>query len=329
MLSADGSRSRRLLLVRLGISVVLVWLVLRWVDWRQVALAWADVDPLPLVGSASLLLFSNVLGAIQWHLLLRACGVHVPASSSMRAYFVGLFFNNFLPSGMGGDAVKVWDVGWKEGKTGETVAATVADRFIGMCVLTALAVVTLFCLPEAASLRRSALLSLGVFSLLLVLVALVLLPAAEVPLRRGIARLPGRIAAPTDALYARGRALSGRPLFLLGLVALSAVIQGSRVFVHAWTGAALGIDLPLGVYLTIVPVLGVLVMLPSINGIGIREGGGVLLFGEAGLDATSAVSMQLLTYVVMVALSLIGGVFFALGRRSDGPSPEEGAVDAE
>ena len=325
----DDRRSLRLLLARLGISMLLVWVVLRWVDWRQVAAAWADVDPLPLVASASILLLSNVLGAFQWHLLLRACGVNVSTTSSMRAYFVGLFFNNFLPSGMGGDAVKVWDVGWKEGRTGETLAATVADRFIGMCVLTALAVVTLFWLPEAAALRRSAMLSLGVFAFLLLLVASVLLPAAEGPLRRVLSRLPARIAGPMDALYSRGRALSARPLFLLGLVVLSVLIQGARVFVHAWTGAALGIDLPLGVYFAIVPVLGVLVMLPSINGIGIREGGGVLLFGEAGLDPASAVSMQLLTYVVIVALSLIGGVFFALGRRSADQPAARGAAGAE
>jgi len=60
-----------------------------------------------------------------------------------------------------------------------------------------------------------------------------------------------------------------------------------------------------------VPLLAVIVTLPiSFNGIGVREGAGILLFGLAGVDRTRAFSLQFTTYLVAVAVSLIGGLVF-------------------
>jgi uncharacterized membrane protein YbhN (UPF0104 family) len=314
--SPRGGGGRRWGLLRLLISAVLIGLLLAWVDWRQVTSGWLHADARLLLLSALVLLGSNLAGGVQWWLLLRAAAVEITLPAALRAYFVGLFFNNFLPSGMGGDAVKVYDVGWRSRRAGEVLAATVCDRLLGLVVLTTIAVVALLVADLGGQLGRSALLVWLFFGLLLVAIALLLHPIGLRLAERVGRLLPGQaVVVHGLGLLARVRGLLARPGLMLQVVSVSVVVQFSRVMVHVLTGAALGLNLSLAVYATVVPVLGVLINLPSINGVGIREGGGVLLFAEAGVSPEMAVSMQLLTYVVMVLLSLIGGVLFAAGRR--------------
>ena len=79
----------------------------------------------------------------------------------------------------------------------------------------------------------------------------------------------------------------------------------------------------------LVPVLGVAVVLPiSFNGLGVREFVATRLMPEVGIGAESAIAMQLVTYLVQVTVSLVGGVVFAImliqGRlrlRPSGPNP--------
>ncbi len=303
------------LLARLTVSAALIAWVLSSIEWRVVAESWLLADRRLLIASGAVLLLSNLLGGAQWFLFLRARTIDISLGGALRAYFVGLFFNNFLPSGMGGDAVKVYDVGWRTGRAGDVLAATVADRLLGLVVLTGLAVVAVVAAEQTAELQRSAWLVWLFFVGLAGLGIAIARPSLLRPLGFLLPLVPDRIKAPSRGLFERLHSLVRRPRLLIPLTALSTLIQTLRIVVHALTGLALGLKLPFSVYAAVVPVLGVLINLPSINGVGIREGGGVLLFAEANVSPEMAVSMQLLTYGVMVLLSLIGGVLFALGRR--------------
>ena len=69
--------------------------------------------------------------------------------------------------------------------------------------------------------------------------------------------------------------------------------------------------MPIPYFFLFVPLLAVIVSLPiSFNGIGLREGAGIVLFGLVGVDRASAFSLQFTTYLVAVAVSLLGGLVF-------------------
>jgi uncharacterized membrane protein YbhN (UPF0104 family) len=81
--------------------------------------------------------------------------------------------------------------------------------------------------------------------------------------------------------------------------------------VHALVAHALGLQVPLLYFFLFVPLLAVIVSLPiSFNGIGVREGAGIVLFGLVGVGRAQAFSFQFLTYLVMVAVSMLGGLVF-------------------
>jgi uncharacterized membrane protein YbhN (UPF0104 family) len=112
----------------------------------------------------------------------------------------------------------------------------------------------------------------------------------------------------------------GRRTMFLGLFALALVIQISRVGVHILVARALGVDLPVPYFFLFVPLLAVIVSLPiSLNGIGVREGAGIVLFGLVGVGRAAAFSLQFTTYLVAVAVSMLGGLVFLMrapGRRA-------------
>src|SRR5439155_14143592 len=91
---------------------------------------------IPWLAAALLLFFVNVLAATwRWHLLLSAQNVDVPAASLLASFMVASFFNNFLPSNIGGDVIRISDTA-KPARS-KTLAATVVlmDRGLGLMAL--------------------------------------------------------------------------------------------------------------------------------------------------------------------------------------------------
>src|SRR6185436_16735980 len=101
----------------------------------------------------------------------------------------------------------------------------------------------------------------------------------------------------------------------------------ARILVHALVARALGLKIDLAYFFLFVPLLAVIVSLPiSFNGIGVREGAGVVLFGLVGVSRAQAFSLQFTTYLVAVAVSLLGGVIVLArlpGRRAGARSMAE------
>ncbi len=287
------------------------------------------LHPARLWPALAVLAVSTMLGALQWILILRHSGVCLPARRLLSLYWIGTFLNNFMLSNVGGDAVKVVDVALADGPGGlaRALAGTLLDRLLGLVALMALA----FVAAAALGGRAPAGLPWGVLwaaclplvALLLALLSRRMAGVVVRALRRvGLQRLAGRVARVTDEL----RTFRMAPALLLRLLLLSLVVQATRVLTHLAVAAAMGMALPparvLGLYV-VVPVLGVVTTLPiTFNGLGLRELAAARTMPALGLGPAEAVAMQLATYLVQVALSLIGGVLLALRLlRGQGRAP--------
>jgi len=104
---------------------------------------------------------------------------------------------------------------------------------------------------------------------------------------------------------------------------LSFVIHLIQAWMHAILGQAIGIDIPFSYCLILYPLVGTFAAIPiSLNGIGLREGGYVVLLGVIGINSTQGVAFGLLLFSVVVLDSLIGGLAFLLKK---GPRPSAAA----
>jgi uncharacterized protein (TIRG00374 family) len=276
---------------------------------------WAVVrraNPTYLGAAAGLFMLSNLIGSWLWAHLLRAQGVKIPYRNAAAYYFVGLFFNNFLPSNIGGDIARISDASKYATKVSSVFSATLMDRLLGVLAIALLAVIASF-----ASLDRFHLYAIygGIVIIFLLALALFLsifhrgvLKAFEWPFRalglRSVERAIGRL---LDDLHGfRNETGALRAAFLATIL-----VQISRIYVHYLVGVSLGVRLAAGYYFLFVPVLAALVSLPiSMNGLGIREGASVVLFQMAGLTREQAFTIPFVTYLMSVFISLLGGLIF-------------------
>jgi uncharacterized protein (TIRG00374 family) len=267
-------------------------------------------------------LVSNVLGALQWHTLLVASGVRLNFLQSFRFYFVGLFFNNFLPANIGGDAMKIYDVSRVGGSVYQVTAVTLIDRFIGIFSLCLLAV--------AAVLALTALWSGGTVVVYLIVFLGCMAPLAGFYFIKPLSKLLRRLVGMIRPLSVDKRAgwildslseFKNRRWLVLRLVLLSLVIQFLRVMTHILAAIALGVAIDwvvYGLFFVFVPLLSLAMIPPiTINGLGVREGLGILLFSQAGIGSTDAFAVEFLTYLVSVSVSMLGFVFFVARRREE------------
>jgi hypothetical protein len=292
---------------------LMVWLLRRLEGGleRLGALDFTILWPAAVVFAAA-----TVMGAAQWVLILRHVGVTLPARRLHLLYWVGLFFNNFLPTNVGGDLVKVGDIAVEQGTLVRPVAATLLDRLLGLLAL------VLWTLIAAAALGGGAA-PAGVPWWLLTGVAAAVLGVLLVLLSRRLGqRLLGLVQrlAPSGrgqrlrALLREFRAFRVAPFFLLRVLILALFVQSLRIFTHVVVGWKMGIAFDaqrMLEFFVLIPLLGMAIVLPiSFNGLGIREWVATRLMPEIGIGAEDAFVMELATYLVQVAVSVVGGVLF-------------------
>src|SRR5438552_16013613 len=100
----EGGRARWLL--RVAVSIGIVTYILVDVDTEDLVRTLASVRPAPLAGALALYLAGQALSAYKWSLLGRSVGYARPVGEYRRFYFIGMFFNLFAPSSIGGDVVR-------------------------------------------------------------------------------------------------------------------------------------------------------------------------------------------------------------------------------
>jgi len=325
---AGSGRMRRrwwLLGAKLAVSIGLIAWLARGLGLRTIASTMATASPLRLVLAGVLLATSHLLASWQWGRLLARAGVRVSPARVIGYTWAAALGNLVLPTGAGGDVARVVGAGRESGDGPAVLAATLVDRMLGLTTLASLGVLGF---PAIQSLvgtggGRAVILALGANIVLgLGLFWLLLGPAREKALSWLARRLPDR---PGTGAARLGRALDQMRVHqgYAPLVSIALGVQICRILAHAQVARALDIPLGLGYFFAFVPLLAVAVSLPvSVGGIGVRESLGAFLFGMLGIEAAQGSAMQLLAYLVTIAVTLPGAAAFVfLGRPPDATPP--------
>jgi uncharacterized protein (TIRG00374 family) len=250
--------------------------------------------------------------AYRWQILVHDQGVDASLGELTSLYFVGFLFNNLLPSGFGGDAVKMYELSQRSKRGAEAVSSVLVDRFMG---LIALQMIGLIALIFSWQLVPS---EIKILTVLLFGVSL--MAAWVVSYRRLWEFLSERVPLfdrllsikAVDSLVSSLQSYSGSAL--LRALGVGLVFNVLLIAANVLIGTSLGVDLPLAYYMIFVPLTSLVLILPiSFAGLGVREGTYVVLFKQAGVAPEVALSMSLLVYVLgTVTPGLVGGVIYVL-----------------
>jgi uncharacterized protein (TIRG00374 family) len=299
-------------LLKVAVSLVLIIILLRSINLNALWEVVRNADPWYLLAAQIVLMLGVVVRAYRWQILVHDQRVDASLRELTSLYFVGFLFNNLLPSGFGGDAVKMYELSQRSHQGAEAVSSVLVDRFMG---LIALQMIGLVALVFSWHLVPS---EIKVLTVLLFGVSL--LAAWVVSYRRLWEFLAERVPLfdrllsieAVHSLVSSLQSYSGSAL--LRALGVGLVFNVLLIAANVLIGVSLGVDLPLAYYMIFVPLTSLVLILPiSFAGLGVREGTYVVLFRQAGVAPEVALSMSLLVYVLgTVAPGLVGGVIYVL-----------------
>lgn len=285
-----------LLLWKLDLEKILILLSTYRSEWALVTLA---------------ILTAGVFwSAWKWSLLAQCLDIHIPYLKLVRWYFVGSFFNHFLPTIIGGDATRVILMAQRSGKLPPALCSVLAERLTGVAALITLAAAGALLFPVPEELRFLIPAYGGLFLAALTFLGWLL---SRTPDRQQGNEKPNRLLKKLlyyVQLYSEPIAhYRHHPSTLLIAFGLSLVFQ-LQVIATAWlVGRTLQIPLSWEICFLCVPLATLITLLPiSINGIGVRESVYVALLTRYGLSAEQAFLIGFGTFVLVLIASLLGGV---------------------
>ena len=131
--------------VKLAITVAALWYVFSRLDLQEVLGTIAQSKFLYLAGALILFVLSKMVSSLRLNKFLVSTGIHISERANMKLYLQGMYYNLFLPGGIGGDGYKIYLLNRKyEVRTRKIFWAVMMDRLIGVVALFCMAVV-LFC----------------------------------------------------------------------------------------------------------------------------------------------------------------------------------------
>jgi uncharacterized membrane protein YbhN (UPF0104 family) len=206
-----------------------------------------------------------------------------------------MFTNIFVPGLVGGDALRALYLGRRHGRMAESFASVIADRGAGLIGLVWFAALVSLLITRVQ-------LPPSVLRVTLAVTALSLAAYLAGPLIASYAVRVKRLNSVLSPLAPYLR----RPTCLLPALALSVALQFFFAFCQYMLGIALGLQIPLTIFLLTVPISNVIASIPiSINGLGLREASYIVLMGIAGVSKNEAIALSISYFA---ATTLAGGL---------------------
>jgi glycosyltransferase 2 family protein len=285
-----------------------------WASAKRASVPWL----VAALGVEALILIASTW---RWRLLLDAQHVKLKSRTLLGSYLVATFFNNFLPSNVGGDVIRIRDTaGATRSKTLATTIVLV-DRALGLMALVLISAVGA---TAAARYYGSGASPIWPSWLWAVFLAAAAITAPVVYAPEGFGRLlqpltivhPEWVGKRIDKLTEALSRFRERPSALAGCFSGAVFVQGLMVVFYLAVVYALKIPITASELAVIVPISLVVQMLPvSVNGLGLREATFSFYFTRLGLPIESAVLLSLMGAAVLLVFSLSGAaVYVSRGR---------------
>ena len=304
------TRKHALIALKLLVSGGFLWWVLSRVDRAAFIDVFSGAD-LKLVGLAYLIhigLF--VLLWLRYATMLAALHTPLGAVRIAPSFYAGLFANNFLPTGVGGDLIRSWRLSRFGAPWDQLLSSSLVDRTIGLISIVAFGLLGLTWSEQIGLDDRARTGIYLILALIPVGIAILFWPACHRLLRRLAGPLiqfrPVQFGFSLLEQCARYRSHPGRIVAALGM---TIALHSCAVLCYAALGLAMGATLSVWDYFAIVPLVLMTANLPiAVGGIGLREGVMTALLLQYGVDDSTAAAISLSYLFVLMSLSLPGGL---------------------
>ena len=313
------------LLIRFIVSVgLMVWLV-TMIDWDEAFRIMKEGSPFYFVLAFLAIQITVATSIWKWKMLIQSSekklrNDQVSPTYLGKLYYIGLFFNNFMPGSVGGDVVRIYYLGKKTGVATATTSV-LFERITAGFALVGIVLISALFMDQS----RPYLISL----LILIIIAVALYIIIKLFMKKvtvterdsssqsklSILMVKGKqaiIGIGDTAKNYRNESWQWWGMILL----LSFLFQVGMAWINDLLFRSFGIEVSFLHLLVIITLISVITMIPvSLNGLGVREASYVLFFQSIGVPEGIALSVSLLFFILVTISSLIGGLFWLMERR--------------
>jgi uncharacterized protein (TIRG00374 family) len=265
------------------------------------------------------------LSAYRWYVLLKPLGLKIGYPKILSLYFLGIYFNLFLPTAIGGDAVRIYYLHKEAKRLSHATASVFLDRDLGMGALLIMAtIVATFAGTSINGVALAPIFGLIMIAFILANLAIFYRPTYNL-LHRALSLTKMKsVDEKVESLFNSVNAYRGQGKVLTIALLLSFIIQVGGVYANILVAKSIGLQTTNGWldFLVFIPAISLISMNPiSVAGTGWREYSYQVLFKSVGASELSAAALGLLWLGVMVATSLPGGIIYILKSNAD-PKPD-------
>jgi uncharacterized protein (TIRG00374 family) len=296
------------------VSIALIWYLFSITEFSAVIASLTSASPVWLVCAFITLIIGKIITSYRWQILLQAQEINIPLRFLIGSVFVGQFFNSFLPTTIGGDAMRAYDTATFSKNSTKSVVSVFADRIIGVLALAFLAVLALIIgLVSGQDVSFYVVPVLLVFFFCLIGMLLVFNSKMYKSIEKLLVIIHlEKISNKLEEAYLSFNMLRKVPRVLMVAFLASLLLQVNVILFYYFIGLSLNLGVSILYFSLIVPVALVVLLVPfSINGIGIREGIFVYLLTGLGVQNQDAIALSWISFGLMLTQGIIGGIVFA------------------
>jgi len=306
-------RRSLMLFAKAAISILLLYLSLRSVNLTVLGERLSRLHAGWIAASLAILAAQLFLLAARWRMIAQGCGLTPRYATMLRVSFIGTFFNQVLPSTVGGDAARIYMLARGQGGWAGATYSVLIDRVAGIFALT---LIVFLCLPWTLTLVQD-----PVARIVLILIGFGAIGGALVFLAIGRIRWkPLMRWAPTRHLVEVSRTawrICGSPRAISNILALSFIVHLMTVLATWCMVQSVSASVDFALLLFMVPPVILIATVPiSIAGWGVREGSMIVAFAYAGLPQSDGLVVSVLIGITFFIIGAIGGlIWIADGMR--------------
>lgn len=312
------------LALRACITILLFGFLLKSISWATLWRTLIQVHHTFLLTGLAAGVLCLVFSSYGWRSLVLAEGIQIDFARLINLYLVGIGFGHFLPTNLGGDAVKAFYVGSDSGNYSGATSAVLMSRitsFMGMLLIV---------LPTLAIMHEHFTLAVTIWLVLLSLLLLgaiastilisVLLPRISTRFLKG-PQVWQRMLVTAIEIGSALSATARKPRALCASALYGILFWIASFLNYYGYGTALGLHVPLYFYVIAIPFVSIIAALPiSINGFGVREGAFVYLFSTIHVPGATSLLLALLVDAQMLLFGLWGGcIYLTMGSKKNEP----------
>jgi hypothetical protein len=311
--SAPKKKDRLFTFIRITVSLLLLlWIIFRnYKNFQDIYYIIINASLIYLALAVLMHAGHLYMNALRWNVLLRASDERVSLAFLYQSVYIGHFYNNLLPSNIGGDFYKIYDVHKnRDVPLSKAVSTVIMERFFSVIAIITYFAVTSFSLY---SILKNSIIMIAVFLALAVLLFIVILRPKLFRIDRFFKRFKRlqKLEKGIENFNSAVNLFRGKWIHLfLGLL-FTFLAQGFYIVIYYFLSLSMGLEVSFMTFAFIVPVVFVLTGIPiSIGGLGIRENTIVFLLTRFGMANEQAVAFSLLVMFLTLFTAGLGGIIY-------------------